>query len=270
MIKLQNRGINAASVTYDGGDVLAAFSKAYKIGYPMLSDQGSNVIRAFGILNTNIPNDHPFMQGIPWPGEYLVAPDGTVLDKVFVPSYEFRRTASEIVLRNFGAGVGDNSVSIQTGAFTAAISLSSDRCFPGQELGVILDIHMNPGWHIYGKPLPEYYRAVELQFSGDLVGNQRMDFPEPKTKLMPALDETLSVYEEHLRASGTLGIRWSPPMPAPFLKPLAKTIAPGKHKVIGTLRFQACSETACEPPDEIAVELPLSINEGVPPPPKAT
>jgi len=247
---------------------LSAFSQAYKIQYPALSDQGSKVIRAFGILNTNIPSDHPFMYGIPWPGEYLLAADGTVLDKVFVPSYEFRRTASEVVLRNFGTGEGDNSVSIKTGAFTVTVTLSSDRCFPGQELGVALSIQMNPGWHIYGKPLPEYYRAVALEFSGDLVGRQHMNFPAPQIKFMPALNEILSVYEGSLQASGTLGIRWSPPMPAPFLTPLAKTITPGNHKIVGTLRFQACSETVCEPPDEVSVELPLIINEGVPPAPK--
>ncbi len=148
----------------------------------MLSDQGSKVIRAFGIFNTNIPDTHPFMYGIPWPGEYLLAPDGKVRDKVFVPNYEFRRAASEIVLRNFGADTGENAVSIQTGAFTVRITLSSDRCFPGQELGVLLDIQMNPGWHIYGKPLPEYYRPLELVFSGDLVGTQQISYPDRNPK----------------------------------------------------------------------------------------
>jgi len=33
--------------TYDAQDVLSAFTQAYKIEYPMLSDVGSKVIRAF-------------------------------------------------------------------------------------------------------------------------------------------------------------------------------------------------------------------------------
>ena len=60
----------------------------------MLSDVGSKVIRAFGILNTNVPEDHQMMYGMPWPGEYLIAPDGTVRDKLFLPSYEHRPSAS--------------------------------------------------------------------------------------------------------------------------------------------------------------------------------
>jgi len=39
------------------------------------------VIRAFGIFNTNIPEDHKMMYGIPFPGDYLLTPDGIVRDK---------------------------------------------------------------------------------------------------------------------------------------------------------------------------------------------
>ena len=38
----------------------------------------------FGILNTNIPADHPMMYGIPWPGDYLITSEGTVRDKLFL------------------------------------------------------------------------------------------------------------------------------------------------------------------------------------------
>ena len=64
--------------------MLARFARAHQITFPMLSDKGSAVIRRYGILNTNIPRTHTFY-GIPFPGEYLVAPDGRVADKVFLP-----------------------------------------------------------------------------------------------------------------------------------------------------------------------------------------
>ncbi len=65
----------------------------------MLSDVGSKVIRAFGIFNTNVPENHPMMYGIPFPGDYLIAPDGTVRDKLFLPDYQRRASASELVVR---------------------------------------------------------------------------------------------------------------------------------------------------------------------------
>ena len=57
--------------------MLTRFARAHQITFPMLSDKGSAVIRRYGILNTNIPPTHTFY-GIPFPGEFLVAPDGRV------------------------------------------------------------------------------------------------------------------------------------------------------------------------------------------------
>jgi AhpC/TSA family/Disulphide bond corrector protein DsbC len=265
--KLKAHGINAASITYDAGDVLSAFSRTYKIEFPMLSDVGSKVIRDFGIFNTNIPPDHKMLYGIPWPGDYLVAPDGTVRDKLFLPSYEHRVSASEVIFRNCGVDDG-NSVEIKTNVLEATITLSTDHCFPGQELGSALDIRLKPGWHIYGKPLPGNYRATELLFDDALVGEQELELPVAKPMLLKALGETLPVYDGRVQAVGKLGIKWSPPMPAPFLLPLGKTIEPGLHKIGGTLRFQVCSDSICEAPEEIRFELPLTVEKGVPPAPK--
>ena len=48
-------GVKVASITYDPPTTLKRFADAYQIGYPMLSDKGSVVIRKYGILNANIP-----------------------------------------------------------------------------------------------------------------------------------------------------------------------------------------------------------------------
>ncbi len=92
------------------------------------------------------------MYGIPWPGDFLIAPDGTVRDKLFQRNYEHRASASEITLRHYGGRAGGNSVDIESDVLSATVSLSTDRCFFGQELGVELEIHLKPGWHFYGKP----------------------------------------------------------------------------------------------------------------------
>jgi hypothetical protein len=264
---LKAQGINAASITYDAREVLSAFSSAYKIEYPMLSDVGSKVIRAFGILNTNIPPDHAFY-GVPWPGEYLVAPDGTVRDKVFLPSYEHRASATEVIFRNCGVDNTGHGVEIKTTVVDASVTLSSDRCFAGQELGIALDLNVKPGWHLYGKPLPSNYRPTELVLSGPLVDHLTLELPAPQTKLMKALDETLPIYEGKVRAVRKLAIKWSPPIPAPFLLKIGPAIEAGAHKIAGVLRYQACSETVCEAPEEISFELPLTIEKGVPSAPK--
>jgi peroxiredoxin len=79
--------------------ILQRFAEAYKMDYPMLSDVGSKVIRAFAIINTDVPEDHKMMYGMPWPGDYLIGPDGTVRDKLFLRNYEHRSSASQLILR---------------------------------------------------------------------------------------------------------------------------------------------------------------------------
>jgi AhpC/TSA family/Disulphide bond corrector protein DsbC len=264
---LQAHGINAAAITYDSREVLSNFSAAYKIGYPLLSDAGSKVIREFGIFNTNIPKDHKMMYGIPWPGDFLIAPDGTVRDKFFLRSYEHRPSASEVVLRHFD-GADANSVEIKSGPVSATVALSTDRCFPGQELGLALDLRLEPGWHVYGRPLPAQYQAVELNLEGPLVAEQSLELPPARPMMLRALGETLPVYADGFKAHGKLGIKWSPPMPAKFLEALGERIEPGTHRIAGTLRFQACSDEICETPQTIKFELPLTIEAGVPPAPK--
>jgi hypothetical protein len=232
-----------------------------------LSDVGSNVIRAFGIFNTNVPADHKFMYGMPWPGDYLIAPDGTVRDKLFLRDYQLRPSASAVVLRHFGDQAGGNVVDIDTDVLHATVSLSTARCFPGQELGVSLQIRLQPGWHVYGEPLPGNYQMTELIFDSPLVGEYSLALPPPSPMLLQALGETLPIYTGELRAVGKLGIKWSPPRPAPFLEALGKFIEPGGYTIKGELRFQACSNDVCEAPQAIPFELPLQVEAGIPPAP---
>ena len=87
---------------------------------------------AFAILNTNVPEDHKMMYGMPFPGDYLIAPDGTVRDKLFLPSYEHRPSASQVVLRNFGVDAGGNSIEIKADALTATVFYQPIDASPGR------------------------------------------------------------------------------------------------------------------------------------------
>jgi Disulphide bond corrector protein DsbC len=184
-----------------------------------------------------------------------------------LPNYEHRPSASEIVLRHSGKA-GANAVTIKSGPLNATVSLSIGRTFPGHELGLALDVHLDPGWHIYGKPLPSNYQALELVLENQLIDDQSLEFPAAQPLSLKALGETLPVYIQGFRALGKIGIKWSPPMPAPFLKGLGDKIEPGVYSIPGTLGFQACSIDFCEPPQAIKFDLPLTIEAGIGPAPK--
>jgi hypothetical protein len=214
----------------------------------MLSDKGSAVIRKYGILNTNIPEGHTF-HGIPFPGDYLIDTNGTVRDKQFLPNYETRPAASEVLMKNFGVAAGASGLVINVGDVRATITMSSDRAVPGRELGVSAKFEIPSGWHIYGQPLPENYVATSLEFDSDAVSAQSFDFPKATPVEFKSLGETLPVYTGSDRAFGRVGIK--------------SGLKPGDYKLKGTLRFQECNDQICKLPQKIAFEIPIAIDSMV-------
>ncbi len=241
---LEKRGIRVAAISYDSTPTLKKFAGQYHIGYPMLSDKGSAVIKRYGILNTNIPTGHPFY-GIPFPGDFLIGADGRVREKLFVPDYQSRASASEILLRDFGETNGGPAATIKADALAAKIVLSTGHAIAGQQLGVAVDISIAPGWHIYGDPLPENYVATDLVFDNDFVSAQTFEFPKAMPIEFKLLGETLAAYSGTMRANGRIMIKAG--------------LKPGEYKLRGVLRFQECSEEVCNLPQRITFELPIKI-----------
>lgn len=210
----------------------------------MLSDKGSAVIRKYGILNANIPEGHPFY-GIPFPGDYLIGADGKVRDKQFLPDYQTRPSSSQILLKNFGATSGGSAIAITADDLRATVTVSSDRAVPGEQLGVSADLVIAPGWHIYGRPLPDNYVATSISFERDLVTAESFDFPKAAPVEFKSLGETLPVYSGSIRAPGTVELKLG--------------LKPGNYKLKGTLQFQQCNDQICKLPEKIAFEVPMTI-----------
>jgi DsbC/DsbD-like thiol-disulfide interchange protein len=215
----------------------------------MLSDQGSVVIRKFGILNTNIPPDTRFY-GIPFPGQYLLAPDGTVRDKLFLPDFETRPSASEMLLTHYGIPAAENGLSVTVEDVRATIILSDKRSFGGQRLGTMVDFKIAPGWHIYGEPLPEGYTPTSVKFDNILVASQSLTLPKPKPVKFELLGEVLPVYEGEFKGEGYILLKQK--LPA------------GEQKLTGTINFQECNDNICKLPQSARFEIPIEIEPYVP------
>jgi peroxiredoxin len=241
----EQQGVNIAVVSYDSEEVLRRFSDAHKLGYPCLSDRGSVVIREFGILNQNIPKDHPFY-GIPFPGDYLISHDGTVRAKYFLPDFQTRVASSKILLNEFGTISNGKSVSISADDVRVVITASTDHAVAGQEIGVAADFTVANGWHIYGQPLPVNYTPTKIAFDGEYVATQAFDFPAPEKVAFPELGETLPVYKGAFRAKGSIITR--------------NRLKPGDYKLKGMLSFQECSNQICKIPQAVAFEIPFRID----------
>jgi hypothetical protein len=242
---LEKNGVHIAAVSYDSKEILAAFAQKHSIGFPLLSDKGSETIRKFGIFNSNMAPDLR-AYGVPHPVEYLVGADRTVVNKYFVPNYQHRVTGSAVALREFGTVESDApTVTLESGALAVQIGLPSAKAFAGQEVSFFAHFALQPGWHIYGTPVPAGYTATSVTFEGPSVMRQKLELPAAELLDIPALCETLPVYSGSFRGIGTLLLKH--PLPE------------GRLVLQGRLACQQCSDTVCEPPETMSFELALTL-----------
>ncbi len=73
----QERGYNVVGISYDSVEDLKKFDTRRNIEFPLLSDEGSETIKAFGLLNKE-HREGSFAYGVPHPAIYVVGFDRRV------------------------------------------------------------------------------------------------------------------------------------------------------------------------------------------------
>ncbi|MGH9638956.1 MAG: protein-disulfide reductase DsbD domain-containing protein [Candidatus Acidiferrales bacterium] len=175
-----------------------------------------------------------------------MAPHGTIIRKYFVANYQHRVAASAVALREFGVvSDGAPAVTLHRGALTVQVGLSADKAFAGQDVGFFARFALEPGWHVYGTPLPENYTFASVTFEDPKIVRQSFELPPATPIRFADLGETLPVFSGSFQGLGSLLLKY----------PLDE----GKVSLSGHVRFQQCSDTTCEPPETLAFELPLML-----------
>lgn len=93
---LKEAGINIVAISYDPVETLAKYAEANNITFPLLSDEGSKTIEAYGIRNTDMDKIQK-LAGIPHPGSYVLDKDGIIQGKLFKQKYGERHTTEELL-----------------------------------------------------------------------------------------------------------------------------------------------------------------------------
>lgn len=240
------------AISYDAVPVLAAFAQRYRIAYALLSDEGSRVIRALGLLNTHLEEQaahygatvREHYHGVPYPGTFTLDEHGVIAQKRFEQSYRVRPQA--VVLLEDRAGEIPASAVRATArtpeiAVTAWIAQGTYR--PYQRLELHLDLAVAPGLHVYGDPIPDGYTPLTVEIapleSLD-VGPPR--WPDPRPFRVAGLDERFVIHEGTVR--GTVPLF------------LARNV--GSVELVIGVRYQACSADECYPPGRLTVRLPIA------------
>jgi hypothetical protein len=251
--EFERRGIRVAAVTYDTPAILAHFARRTSLDYPLLADPRSEAIRAFGILNKNIPADSPF-HGVPFPVTYLLDRNGVVRKKYFEEDYRERLTAAAILTREFNVASGGLAQETTTSHLTLRARASNATVWPGSVVTLRLEIDPKPGMHVYAPEVSGYLpvRWTLNDTPAWLGGKPR--FPASRQLLLPAIRETVAVYDKQFAVERELTIGQSNELKAQ-LGAATEVIATGEFF------YQACDEKVCYLPQRIPLTFRFKLGE---------
>jgi hypothetical protein len=230
------------AISYDDQTVLAGFAERYGIGYPLLSDFGSPVMRQLGLLNAEAPEQ---IAGIPHPGLFVLDEHGVIVAKRFYDSYRERDTATGLIAELLGLAHPEHGseASQMTDVVTVHAWFDAPSYRWGQRLLLTVELTIAPGYHIYGTPIPDGYVPLALSVAPlerVLVGAPQL--PQPHPFQVEGLDERFWVYEGTVRLT----------LPVTFM-----VVDAGEQQVAVTVAFQVCSDHDCLVPETHALALRL-------------
>ncbi len=246
-------GIKVFAISYDPVEVLAKFAGEFGITYPLLYDQGSVVMKRYGILNTMIRPEETEYYGLPYPGTYAVGEDGRVTEKSFFRYYRVRPSAQSMLKDmfdvDFDAG-GDPHVEAAGEGVQVSAVLASDALLFMQRDPLYVRLALDPGLHIYRGPVPEGFVATEVTVTGPdgLVVDAPVT-PEGHPFRVQGIPHDFEVLDGNVEIE--VPISWTQPDNAPD----AATHVPLEI----TVRYQACDEQQCFIPRTVAMHLDVPV-----------
>lgn len=241
------------AISYDAVAILRDFAAAHGITYPLLADEGSHVIRALGLINERVREDHavygikpnPRHVDLPYPGVFVLDAAGVITQKRFYESYRERETGSGLLAQ--ALGIFTEPAAAATGAAPAVQArawLDSPTYAFFQRLTLAVELTIAPGFHVYAGPVPDGLVPLSVEVAPiEELEVGPAGWPAPRRFEMSELGEELWGHEGTVR--GTL--------------PLTFAAGPGggDHVVGITIRYQACDEASCLMPASVRLEVPV-------------
>ena len=217
--ELRAQGLGVVAISYDSEEVLADFSQRRDITFPLLSDDDSSVITAFGILNTvaaegvgpnrddpdvvadvakyvSLFGANPMIVGTPHPGTFMLDATGRITSRFFEEFYRERNTTANVMLK-LGAGLSPIAAIEGTTAHLTLTAYPSDPSVTvGTRFSIAVEIEPNPGIHVYAPGAEAMgYRVVSLNLRPvPHVRFEPVEFPASEIYHFEPLDEYVPVY----------------------------------------------------------------------------
>lgn len=247
--KIRAAGLGLAAISYDSPAVLKNFAERQKIGFPLLSDDGSKVIREFGLLNNEVPKDS-FAYGVPFPGIYILDARGIVTAKYFETDYKERDSTGLILLRQFGIEPETPHESQRAKHLTLTTSSTAATIRTGLKLELNIDIALDPRVHVYAPGVQGYIPISWTLVDSPAWKSAEVIFPASKTLRLDAINETVPVFDGKFRLRRELVIG-----DEKAIRPLLD--AKRNLTIEGVVKYQACDDRQCFLPSSVTVKWTL-------------
>ncbi len=239
--------------------MLREFAAAKGIIFPLLADQGSRVITELGLLDRDLAEHHArfgvptedHQYGVAYPAIFVLDESGRVVDKRISEHYRAREGALKLLEEALGLTLpaGGHEESRAATHVTVSAVTDSDVYVRWQETRLRVVFAVAHGWHVYGRPIPDGYTPVTVKVETiPEVAVGPPEYPPTRPFRVEGIDEEFQVNE------GRFEIR----------VPFAVNVPPGQGSVDLeiSVRWQACSESECLPPQ--ALKLDLRLEEAPP------
>ena len=246
--QFQKQGIGLAAISYDSEPILRDFTQRHGIAYPLLADPKSDIIRSYGLLDKEATG---FTQGMAHPGYFYVTPDGVVKEKFFETAYTDRFTASNLILKLFPDLVEGNGRDLAAPHIKLTLFQSDTTVIPGSRFTVEAAVTLPADTHVYAPGVKGYKPIQLLMEESPDIKMPPLQYPEAKVLFLPAIKESVPVYE------GTFRLRQDV-----VISSDRKLLSSAQAKTIhlrGTLLFQACDSEKCYLPQKMDVSWDVQV-----------
>lgn len=254
--RLDASGVALFALSYDPVAVLRAFADKHGLSFPLLSDEGSHVIRRLGLLNERVQEDHaaygiqpdPRHINLPYPGVFVLDESGVIVGKRFHESYRERDTGAALLgqtLRILEPGPVSAAGAPEDPILVSAWLDSPTYSF-FQRMHLNVELRIAPGFRVCAPPAPDGMVPLTVHVSeipGVEVG--AVEWPSAQPSGVPGSDGLAFVHKGTIRG----------------LVPLTFAAPPGGGDLTVELKvgYQGCSDLERLPPSSASVS--LSIKE---------
>ena len=276
--ELRAQGLGVVAISYDSEEVLADFSQRRDITFPLLSDDDSSVITAFGILNTvaaegvgpnrddpdvvadvakyvSLFGANPMIVGTPHPGTFMLDATGRVTSRFFEEFYRERNTTANVMLK-LGAGLSPIAAIEGTTAHLTLTAYPSDPSVTvGTRFSIAIEIVPNPDIHVYAPGAEQMgYRVIGLTMAPvPHVRFEPVEFPASELYHFEPLDERVPVYQQPFMLLQEVVVSGAAEVEEALAELDALTLT-------GTLDYQACNDELCFDPASVPLSFTLDLD----------